>query len=189
MGGIVDLGKLDCSGCPALVLRDECLEWIRHCEELRESELSRMESVKYFILAESIPYRNFIYDLNTRSRLRSNLMREFNVGSPQELLNFLREKGVLIVDLALCPLHRLNKIYGKKAKSLRRRAATFCFEKHTYKYVELHPEAKIVLVVPSRCGLLKRSKAYNMIKDKIVAEFKFSRIDGLREIIGGCMNG
>ena len=178
MGGIVDLGKLDCSGCPALVLRDECLEWIRHCEELRESELSRMESVKYFILAESIPYRNFIYDLNTRSRLRSNLMRELDVSSPRELLDYLREKGVLIVDLALCPLHR----FGKK-KSLRRRAATLCFERHTHKYVELYPEARIVLVVPSCCGLLKGSKAHNMIKNRIVAEFKFNKINGLKEII------
>ena len=184
MGRIMDLDKLNCSGCPALVLRDECLEWIGHCEELRELELSRMKSVKCFILTESIPYRNFIYDLNTRSRLRSNLIREFNVESPQELLNYLREKGVLIVDLALCPLHR----FGKK-KSLRRRAATLCFERHTYKYVELYPEAKIVLIVPYRCGLLKRSRAYGMIKNRIVAEFKFSRIDGLREIIGGCIDG
>ena len=117
---ILNVNELSCEGCPALKLRKKGR--IRHCESLREKQIDSMLGIGVFILCESIPQRRFVYDPKSdyaNSGLRYNLRRELVDGMPDgKLFRYLRDNFVLIVDCALCPLHKL------KNKRERRVAAT-----------------------------------------------------------------
>ena len=176
---MLNVNSLNCNGCPAQNLRN--LDWIKSCEHLRRLELrkilEKVGRVKLFLLAESIPSDKFFYNLRSASKLRKTIMEEMGVAGAYELLELFRRKGVLLVDAALCPLHKLKK------RSLRRQAATLCLERNTHVYLEQNHDAPIVTIFPRRCGALKRSKIYQSIKHRIIANLNFSKPLGLKDII------
>ena len=170
--------------------------WVNYCENLRRDEcnriLQRYGQIKLYILTESIPYSRFIYDRQSNYcanvGLRTRLCRELiNANCPpninhcsqcpnlNKLLNYLRDKGILIVDCALCPLYRLNKF------SARRHAATICLNNNTIAYLNVTPNAPIITIFPLNCGFLKTKKPH--VQSRVVKEFRFGNLTGLRKAI------
>jgi len=173
--------------------------WINYCEDLRRSEcdkiLEKYGKIRLYILdilAESIPYSRFVYDPQSNYKagreLRKKLCQELlNVRCPQnvkhcnqcphfnQLLDYLRNKGILIVDCALCPLYRLNNYRG------RRLAATLCLNHNTIAYLNVTPNAPIITIFPHHCGFLRRKKPY--IQQRVVRQFNFSSLNGLKDAI------
>ena len=174
---LINTNKLNCSKCPADYLFNE--EKIEKNENLRELILDNLEEVKYYLLGESTPANRFVYDLNTKyeeSGLRYNLRNELvDGGTDVDLIHYLQEKNVLITDCALCPLHKMNN------KADQRTAATLCLKRHTYKYLNLYPNAPIITFFPSNRGYIKSEiPEYN---SRIKAEFSFSNLEGLKDLI------
>ena len=192
---ILDIQALRCDGCPANSLKDKkgygpsgdrkWFDWVSYCERLREKEAKVITKIhgkiKLYILTESIPSNRFIYDLDSRydqGGLRRDLCRELlgiDGDCGARLIAFLREKGILIVDCALCPLHKLGE------KKYRRHAATMCLSNNTHKYLDKSPNAPIITIFPSRSGFLKSQVHFNITR-RIArdGEFSFKNITGLR---------
>ena len=174
----IDIDSLNCGDCPALHLR--IFERIRAVEEMRLDAYCGLEaSPRLILLCESPPKNRFVYDLSTEyssSGLRANLRKELvPKGDDESLFDFLNERGIWIVDAALCPLHMLDD------KTQRRHAATICLQRHTHVYLENLQHVHIVSIFPSRCGILKNQLP--SIVDRIKTSFGFSNLNGLKEII------
>ena len=172
--------------------------WVEYCESLRRAECEAIVEtrggVKLYILAESIPRTRFVYDRRSnyherhaRKGLRTWLCKELlGVSCPPDighcsqcphldrLLELLRCKGILIVDCALCPLHRLDK-------KDRRRAATLCLQNNTKRYLDIAPNAPIITVFPAGCGFLRRQLPN--VQRRVVREFAFENLSGLKSTI------
>lgn len=140
---------------------------------------------KVIILCESTPANRFVYDLSTTypedSGLRSTLRKEFgkvgSIESNEDLLEFMRERGIWIVDCAFCPLHKFGNNY-----KVRRDAATKCLQKHTISYLQKYRNAELVTMFPSNCGYKKTELGSNS-EWKIEEEFGFSKPEGLSDFI------
>src|SRR5258706_4838593 len=136
---IVDLKNLNCEDCPALYLRDKQLAKINRWETIREEVTLSIEKINLYLLGESIPANRFFYDKSTdysMDGLRYFMRLELaDGGSDDQLFAYLKDNGILLVDCALCPLHRLkeqnDKILG----------ATFCLQRNTMGYLRLNPKA------------------------------------------------
>ena len=94
---------------------------------------------------------------------------------PEALYDFMRTRGIWIVDTALCPLHALTK------KAERRHASTICFLRHTSRYLHGLEDVPVVTIFPAKCGLLK--KQVHSFAERIKADFTFSNLRGLREVV------
>lgn len=196
---VIDLQKIRCDDCPARHLKGKAcygpqanlswLDWAKYCESLREEEAKRIiknhGTIKLYILTESIPCRRFIYDPDSqypKGGLRYNLCKEL-LGTHEDcrmqLINYLQQKGVLIVDCALCSLHRLGK------KSDRRQAATICLNNNTERYLNINPDAPIMAIFPRNCGFLRTRKQH--IEKRIVKRFGFKNVRGLKIAIEGIL--
>ena len=176
---IEDMDSLNCDGCPALHLRDQYREWFERCERLRGEALVRLAEAKVYLLCESIPACRFVYDLDSdysSNGLRHALRLEFVEGrSDDRLLEHLSKKGVLIVDCAFCPLHRLG------SKSSMRHAATTCLNRHNLHWLEANLDAPIVTAFPSKRGYLKTQARH--VDARVVERFSFGDLQGLREVV------
>jgi len=174
---IIDTDNLFCEGCPALGLRDK--KWIKHCESLREKQIDSTFLVGMFLLCESIPKKRFVYDLKTdynNDGLRYNLRRELVNGENDiDLLQYLRDNFVLIIDCAFCPLYKLE------SKKDRRLAATLCLERHNHKYLDLNPSAPIITIFPKKVGFLKRKLPD--LATRVKHSFRFNDVRGLKKEI------
>ena len=170
-----------------------------HCEDLRQREcneiLRRHGRIRLYILTESIPRTRFVYDEQSnycihsaRQGLRTRLCEELiNAECPSDicncsqcpnlnkLLNYLRDKGILIVDCALCPLHSLSN------RTNRRHAATQCLNNNTMAYLNVTQNAPIITIFPRNCGFL-RSQQPN-VQSRVVRRFNFSYLRGLMDAI------
>ena len=178
---MLDIGHLDCDGCPASHLRNT--DRIRHVEALRSEALSALGAdPRWIVLCESVPANRFVYDKDSdyaNSGLRFNLRNELVPGQDDDVLfRYLDDRRIWIVDAALCPLHELGEEWRD-----RRHAATLCLERHTRSYLDSHPSAPLVTILPRNCGFRKRQLP--RVQARVVAEFRFSHLDGLKELLEG----
>lgn len=179
-------------------------DWVNYCENLRRNECNQIlkmhGQIKLYILTESIPYSRFVYDpqsnyrfgKNVRVGLRTRLCEELlNAKCPpninhcnqcqyfNQLLDYLRNKGILIVDCALCPLHK--KDHRRLTYKDRRIAATLCLNNNIIQYLNISPNAPIITIFPSKCGFYKTKKPY--VRKRVKGEFNFSNLRGLKDTI------
>jgi len=177
------IDNLNGDDCPASDFHN--IERIKKTERLRKKEIKSIQRIKLFLLCESAPEKRFVYDLNSqysKNGLRYLLRNELvDAGNDEKLFDYLRKQGVLIVDCALCSLHKLS---GKKD---RRAAATICLERHTQAYLDLNPEAPIVAIFPSKCGFYKRKLPH--IQGRVKHEFRFTNLTGLKDTICALTKG
>lgn len=168
---------LDCHACPAHKLRDE--KRIRRLERQREAVIRFLGQINLFLLCESPPSSRFIYDKDSdypRGGLRPNLRMELvGNGTDADVFEYLRERGTLIADCGLCPLHKL------KNKTKRRAAATVCLKRHTHAYLERYLTAPIITVFPNKCGFLKRKLP--RIQERVISKYGFGNLEGLKAAI------
>jgi len=176
---MVDLTSLNCENCPALYLRDKQLPKIARCEALRDKEFRSLKEIKLYLLGESIPANRFFYNRDSdystdglRFWLRKELVGD---GTEEELFDYLREKGILLVDCAICPLHTLKEIGDKIL------AATLCLQRNTLGYLSLNPQAPIITIFPSGRGFAKDSLPE--VNKRVVCHFQFTKLAGLKKVI------
>ena len=155
-----------------------------------------MDELTSTFWTESIPHGRFVYDPQSnyyRNRgLRIQLCRELiNANCPSninhcnqcphfnQLLDYLRNEGILIVDCALCPLHKLQRYRDRRV------AATLCLNNNTGVYLNVTPNvtpnAPIVTIFPSNCGFHKSRKPH--VRNRVRKEFGFSNVEGLKDTI------
>jgi len=179
-------------------------EWVDHCEKLREEEAQRIAErhgrIKLYILAESIPQKRFVYDRDSDYRkgddrkrgLRKNLCEELlgrcleHVKSCRECRNFdelmeyLRSRGILIVDCALCPLYRISQT------KIRVKAAVNCLKNNNIHYLEISRDAPVIAILPRnvKSSLIKNLKgSLPETGGRIVRDFQFKCLQGLKSTI------
>jgi len=179
-------------------------EWVDHCEKLREEEAQRIAErhggIKLYILAESIPQNRFVYDRDSDYRkgddrkrgLRKNLCEELlgrcleHVKSCRECRNFdelmeyLRSRGILIVDCALCPLHKISQT------KIRVKAAVNCLKNNNIRHLEISRDAPVIAILPDKVksSLIKNLKgSLPEIGIRIVKDFQFTHLEGLKSAI------
>lgn len=173
----IDINNLNCEGCSALKYLD--INRIIKCEELREKEFDSICDIRLFLLGESIPAKRFVYDRASdysKNGLRFNLRNELvKNGTDEDLFVYLRKHGIMIVDCALCPLHKFNE--NKKERKL---SAKICFERHTHIYLDLYPQVPIITFFPKGCGF-NAVEMPNILKGRIKSSFQFCRLDGLKD--------
>ena len=110
--------------------------------------------------------------------LMFNLRTEYGLKTNIEMITVFRELGVVVYDCAYCPLHRME------TKSDQRHAATVCLK--NYKRHFLHQNTcPIITFFPAKRGFLKSELPE--ISSRIVAEFRFSSLQGIREAISKCL--
>lgn len=182
---MIKIENLDCDGCPALNLRDgnsirrdKRQEKIKQWENLREKTVNCIAKIKLFLLCESLSTDRFVYDVTSdyTNGLRHDLRNELvNGREDQNLFEYLKKHGTVIIDCALCPLFCLN------TKKDRRLAATLCLERHTHAYLDLNPKAPIITIFPSRCGFLK--KKLPDVQKRVKRGYLFTKLKGLKNII------
>ena len=147
--------KLNCEGCPARELLNVARS--RRIEAIRLRALRRLHgNPTILILCESAATDRFVYDRTSNydhHGLRFHLRKELiGDGTDDDLLRFLNERRVWIVDIAICPLLKGRKLANKQ----RREAATLCLARHTRAYMDSFPSAKLLTMFPEHCGFLKR---------------------------------
>lgn len=172
-----ELNKLNCENCPAKHLRNK--DRIEHTEKLRSDFIGEINEVKIILLGESTPANRFVYNLDSdysNNGFRYNLRWELiNGGRDDQLLNYLRKRGIIIVDCAFCPLHRLS------SNTDRRDAATKCLSRHSRIYLDSFSAAKIITFFPRNLGFKKTELAD--IHVRVYRSFQFADLDGLKETI------
>lgn len=176
-------------------------EWVDYCEKLREEEAQRIVEkhgkIKLYILVESIPLKRFIYDRNSDYRkgrygLRKNLCKELLGGCPDDvksckncqnfdvLMEYLRNKGILVVDCALCPLHIICQTENRV------KAAINCLKNNNIYYLERFKDSPIIAIFPSKVikkSLFEDLKNLQEIGGRILKVFQFSSLQGLENMI------
>jgi hypothetical protein len=166
---IIDLKNLKCENCPALHLRAEQLPKITRWETLREQIALSIKKIDLYLLGESIPANRFFYDKDSgymSNGLRFFLRKELVDGGSEDLLfEYLRQKAILLVDCAICPLYRLKE-QGDKVL-----AATFCLQKNTMSYLNLNPKAPIITIFPFGRGFTPESMPE--LSKRVINHFKF----------------
>ncbi|MEK0336985.1 MAG: hypothetical protein QQN41_06070, partial [Nitrosopumilus sp.] len=176
---IIKLDNLKCEDCPALGWIDRQLPKISKWDIIREKIAKNIPSINLYLLGESMPYSRFIYDKHTdysRNGLRFNLREELvGNGSDDDLFDYLRQKGILFVDCALCPLHKLNSLTDKIL------AATFCLQRNNLPYLHLNSDAPIITIFPYRRGYAQNS--IPEVDKRVVARFQFIKLTGLKDVI------
>lgn len=176
---MIDFENLNCNDCPASRLLD--IKRIKDCENLREVEIKsilKRKHIKLFLLCESLPAKGFVYDRSSdcsRGSLRYNLRNELvNRGTDKDLFDYLRKHGIIIIDCALCPLHKLINKRSEISSDNMSRASHQIF-------LDLNPKVPIVTIFPSRCGFLKRKMP--RIQDRVKYKFQFKNLKGLKNAI------
>jgi hypothetical protein len=96
-------------------------------------------------------------------------------GSDEDLFNYMHEKGILLVDCALCPLHKLSDNTDKIL------AATLCLKYNTKPYLNLNKTAPIITIFPYQRGFA--TNTFPEIEKRIINKFHFSRLSGLKSFI------
>ena len=178
----MDLIDEKCHACPAFSLRTpDQIKKAGFWHGLFLAELNQMESTKVILLGESYPANRYFYDLDSNYEsggLMYNLKQEFGIKTNREMLLKFRELGVLVYDCAFCPLHLLD------SKTDQRHSATHCLK--TYKLDFLNENnVPIITFFPAGRRFLKRQLPE--INSRIVAEFKFNSLQGIKdEIINIC---
>ena len=176
---MINLTSLNCTNCPAEYLRDNQLSKIRRWEGQRFQEYRLLHEIKLYLLGESIPAGRFFYDQASKyskNGLRYLLKKELvGNGTEGELFTYLRERGILLVDCAICPLHKL-KCNNDKILS-----ATFCLQRNTISNLYLNPIAPIITIFPKNRGFLKESLPN--IQNRIIGQFQFSKLNDLKKTI------
>lgn len=180
----VDVIHLNCDCCPALPVRN--VPRIAKLEALRMKALRELRvGLRMVILCESAPASRFVYDPESNydaSGLRANLREELVPGgNDQALFEFMNNRGIWIVDAALCPLHLLNN------RRQRRDAATKCLLTHTCVYLASLPSVPMLAIFPVYCGFLRRQAP--SVAARIQKYFDFSRLNGLRQLIDQLVPG
>ena len=170
-----------CRNCPARVLRTK--EQVKKIEKLHDiflSELANINPIKVILLGESFPENRYFYDIDSNYEhgvLMFNLKKEYGIQTNIEMIMKFRELGVVIYDCAYCPLFRLD------TKTDQRHAATVCLK--NYKRHFLHQNTcPIITFFPAKRGFLKSE--LSEIASRIIAEFKFSSLQGIEEAIFKC---
>jgi len=174
-------------------------EWVDHCEKLRKEEAQKIAErhgkIKLYILAESIPQNRFVYDRDSDYRkggLRKNLCKELLGECPKsvkscrecqnfdKLMEYLRSRGILIVDCALCPLHRMPQT------KIRVKVAVNCLKNNNIHYLEISADAPVIAILPRnvKSSLIKNLKeSLPEIGIRIVKDFQFTHLEGLKRVI------
>jgi hypothetical protein len=176
---VTDLASLEFSSCPAKTWRDRQLAKIRRWESIREKIAKSLVTINLFLLGESIPFGRFLYDRDSdysENGLRFHLRNEL-IGNNNDdaLCDYLKRNGILFVDCALCPLHKL------KSKKQRRDAATLCLKRNTIHYLKLNHRAPIITIFPSQCGFVPESLP--QIERRVEDRFQFKKLSGLKDTI------
>lgn len=177
---VVDLNSLECDNCPAKPWKDRQLCKITKWESIRKRIADSLPTINLYLLGESIPYNRFVYDEDSdysanglRYYLRAELIGSH---SDDKLYEYLKQRGILLVDCALCPLHKL-----KSNKKKRRDAATLCLKRNTLPYLEINISAPVITIFPSGCGFACGSMP--QVERRIAARFQFTRLAGLKNTI------
>ena len=167
------------SSCPSFyLLTEERKKQIKSWLLAFSENLSQIDKVRLILLGESIPDKRYFYDVNsdyTNDGLRYDLRKGLGINSDTELFTYLQKKGIVILDCALCPLHRI-----KDCKK-QRHSATHCFKLHAEIFIKNHPNIPIYSFFPSNRGLLK---TYNpSLSRRINREASFKNIQPIIDYI------
>ena len=173
------INELKCDGCPAFYLRTkDQLRKIKQWEKLRENAIEAIGMIRLYILCESIPANRFFYDLDTvyeNKGLRFNIKEELELKSDKDVLRYFDRKGIVLIDCALCPLHRLTSQLTKQT------AASICLKNNNYNFLLKNPEAPIVTIFPKNRGYSPIE--FPLLEARKKAEFPFTDLTGLRQVI------
>jgi len=167
-----------CQKCPARKLRTaEQVKKIEKWYDMFLSELAFINPINVILLGESFPKDRYFYDSESNygsSGLMFNLKNEFGLKTNTEMIMKFRELGVVVYDCAYCPVRLLEK------KTEQRHAATFCLKNYKRHFLHLNTYP-IITFFPAKRGFLKSELPE--IASRIIAEYQFSRLIGIREAI------
>lgn len=170
-----------CIHCPAFfLLTEERKKIIEKREFKRDKYISSIETVRLILLGESVPRDRYFYDLETyynNRGLRYTLKKEFRKLDVDDgsFLQSFNEKGIVLFDCALCPIHKLENNVKK------REAATYCFLNHTQMHIIKYQDIPIVTIFPNHRGFLK-TRISSTIMSRIIANFSFTDQSGLNDL-------
>lgn len=178
----MQLINIKCQTCPAINLRTpEQVKKISYWYGLFLDEINNQQHKKVILLGESFPANRYFYDLDSNydsGGLMYNLKQEFGLQTNEKMISRLRELGVVVYDCAFCPLHLLG------SKSDQRHAATHCLKSYKLDFLKENT-LPIITFFPSKRGFLKTHLPE--VASRIVAEFKFNSLQGVRnEILKVC---
>jgi len=173
-----------CLKCPAFyLLDDERKQRIERWEDRKERYVSRIKKLRLILVGESMPATRYFYDINSdyeTGGMRFNLQKEFDqmeISESQFLESFTR-KGIILHDCALCPIYLLVK---KIRIAVAKEVTSYCFKTHNFDLIIKTPEIPIATIFPVGRGWLKKELPYE-IRRRIVAEFSFSDLTGLKDL-------
>lgn len=171
--------KLMCDNCPAIELRtfDE-IDRIEFRAGLMEIELTAMGKPELFILCESFPDRDYIYDLKKPAfgGLRISLKNEL-YGDIEEadLIKKLRDDKIIVIHCAYCPLHSL----GQAGIIDIRHATTICMKRHNLDIFKKYSDTPVITIFPHRRGF--NTVELPEIAKRVTASFPFNNLEGLKD--------
>lgn len=175
-----DLKELECSKCPANGFINIQLKHIELSEYYREINLKRINEVKLILLCESIPAGRFFYNPHSvydESGLRYLMRGELTPrGTEEDLFEFMINNGIILLDCALCPLHKFGSDY-----TLRIIAAKYCLEYNNIAKLNEFPSVPIIKIFPKNSDFDEIS--FPEIKKRIIKRYEFKKIYGLKQFL------
>ena len=170
-----------CQNCPARMLRTkEQVKKIEKWHDIFLSELANINPIKVILLGESFPENRYFYDIDSNYEhggLMFNLKKDYGIETNIEMIMKFRELGVVLYDCAYCPLFRLD------IKTEQRHAATVCLRNYGRHFLHQNT-CPIITFFPAKRGFLKSELIE--IASRIIAEYQFSKLTGIRETIIKC---
>jgi hypothetical protein len=138
------LKTLNCKKCKGLIVKPENYDSkIDYWRSLQLEVFSNIKTIRLYLLLPFLSPDRFFYDTETDSWHRNDLKRILLKGSTdKEFLNYLKDRGIVIVECCFCPLHRFL-LHGIPFSQMSK-VITLCFRRHNFNLLKIHKSAPII---------------------------------------------
>lgn len=169
------LSAINCRSCKGLLVKPEGYDTkINYWRSLQLDTINNIKDIRLFILLPFLSPDRFFYDLDTDAWHRNDLKRILLNGSTDiEFINYLNNRGIVIVECCFCPLHRffLHDI----PFSIMSKVITTCFRRHNLHLLKINKLAPIITLFEEPGCFV--DEGVPEIKKRIIKNFELHRLE------------
>jgi hypothetical protein len=168
------LKPLNCSRCKGRLIKPgDYDEKIANWRLMQIAALKNIKSVKLYILLPFLSPDRFFYDLNTDAWHRNDLKKIFLKGSSDEnFINYLNERGIVIIECCFCPLHRL--FFHDITLSVMPEVITTCFKRHNLVFLKINKTAPVITLFDDNDTTIEDD--FPGLKNRIIRNFDLNKL-------------
>ena len=163
------LNTINCKGCKGLIVKPTDYDsTIKNWRSMQMDAINNIKTINLYLLLPFLSPDRFFYDLNTDAWHRNDLKRILLKGSTdQDFLNFLNDRGIVVVECCFCPLHRFFML-GIPFSEIPN-VITKCFKRHNLHLLKINKTSPIITLFEESRSF--DDKGMPEITDRIIKNF------------------